>query len=268
QEIVDVAVAPEPVLARERVVGHADELHAAQARRARMARELGRLDETQIVVRAARQQAKDVLGADDGEEIGLRVAVDRGEEDVAAGPHEPRAGGDDARGLRHVLEELHAGNDVEGARVARGVVLRAYALVGHSGLALQQVKLGDAQRFLREIGARDARAARRHRLGEDAAAAADIQHALAREPDARVDPAAAQRIDLVQRTELALRVPPAMRELAEFLEFRRVGVHRAIVPKNAILEFTYHGLSDPQAASVVPEARGSARLRSITSSSE
>src|ERR1051325_6327249 len=233
QEIVDVAVAPEPVLARERVVGHADELDREQARFARVARQLGRLDEAQVVVRAARKEAKDVFGADHGEEIRLRVAVDGGEEDLAAGPHEARAGGDDARRLRHVLEEFHAGDDVEGTGMTLGVVLGADALVGDRGVALQQVQLRDAQRLVGEIGARDARAARRHRLGEDAAAAAHIEHTLAREPDALVDPVEAQRIDLVQRTDLALRVPPAMRELAEFLEYRRVGVHRAIVPKKS-----------------------------------
>src|SRR5262249_49923868 len=38
------------------------------------------------------------------------------------------------------------------------------------------------------------------------------------------DPPQAQRIDLVQRPELAVRVPPAVRELAEFLQLGRVGV--------------------------------------------
>src|SRR5689334_7396464 len=69
REIVDVAVAPEAVLARERVVGHADELGGAKARVARVARELRGLDEAQVVVRAARQEPQDVLGADHGEEV-------------------------------------------------------------------------------------------------------------------------------------------------------------------------------------------------------
>src|SRR5690349_7331576 len=76
REIVDVAVASEAVLARERVVGHADQLRRAQSRLARVARELRGLDEAQVIVRAARQEPQDVLRADDGEEIGLRVAID------------------------------------------------------------------------------------------------------------------------------------------------------------------------------------------------
>jgi hypothetical protein len=44
-----------------------------------------------------------------------------------------------------------------------------------------------------------------------------------------IDPFQAQRIDLVQRPELALRVPPAVGELAEFLQLGRVGVHAPIL---------------------------------------
>src|SRR5690348_15917962 len=70
QEVIDVAVAPETVFTRERVVGHADQLDRPQRCGAREARELGGLDEAQVVVCAARQQAQDVLGAYHGEEIG------------------------------------------------------------------------------------------------------------------------------------------------------------------------------------------------------
>src|SRR5262249_61175572 len=64
-----------------------------------------------------------------------------------------------------------------------------------------------------------------HPLGEYATAAADIEGRLAREARNTVDPGQAQRVDLVQRLELALRVPPAVRERAEFREFLRIGVH-------------------------------------------
>src|SRR6185369_5788106 len=74
-------------------------------------------------------------------------------------------------------------------------------------------------------------AAARHRLGEDAAAAAHVDHLLARQPREAVDPVQAQRVDVVQRLEFARRVPPAMRELAEFVELGLVGVHAAHSPK-------------------------------------
>src|SRR5260221_13294129 len=76
QEIVDVAVALEPVAAAERVIGHADQLGALQAGVARPARQLRRLDEAQVVMRATRQEAQQGLGSDHREQIALRIAID------------------------------------------------------------------------------------------------------------------------------------------------------------------------------------------------
>src|SRR5437879_1421555 len=64
QKVIDVAIAPEPIALGQWVVGHADELGRAQARGTGKARELRGLDEAQVIVRAARQQAQQVLGAD------------------------------------------------------------------------------------------------------------------------------------------------------------------------------------------------------------
>src|SRR5690349_22971995 len=64
-----------------------------------------------------------------------------------------------------------------------------------------------------------------HRLGEDSPAAADVERGFPGELCDAVDPVQAQRIDVVQRLELAPRVPPAVRERAEFLQFLRIGVH-------------------------------------------
>src|SRR3954470_8452401 len=125
QEIVDVAVAPEPVLAGKRVVSHADQLVRSEHRVAREARELGGLDEAQIVVRAAWQQAQHIFGADDREEIRLRVAVDRRKENLAARADEPCAGRHHARRLGHVLEKLHARNDIERGGMLRRILLGA-----------------------------------------------------------------------------------------------------------------------------------------------
>src|SRR3954468_11438196 len=87
------------------------------------------------------------------------------------------------------------------------------------------MQLRYTQAFLAEIDPGDLGAALRHRLGEDAAAAADVEHLLAGEAGGAVDPFQAQRVDLVQRPELALRVPPAVRELRKFVELGGVGVH-------------------------------------------
>src|SRR5690348_158024 len=135
-----------------------------------------------------------------------------------------------------MLEQFHAGEHIELAGMARGVVLGARLLVFHLRLALQQMKFGYAQRFFGKVDAGDACAARRHRLGEDAAAAADIEHARARELGAARDPVEPERIDVVQRPELALRIPPAVRELAELRELCRIDVHAPILPKKSPAE--------------------------------
>ena len=138
---------------------------------------------------------------------------------------ESGASANETRGVGHVLEQLHAGDDVVGAGGARGEVLGGDRFVRHRDLALKQVELCHLQRLLREIDAGHARAALRHGLGEDAAAASDIERRFPRERGEPVDPVQAQRIDLVQRLELALRVPPAVRERAEFFQFPGIGVH-------------------------------------------
>ena len=89
-----------------------------------------------------------------------------------------------------------------------------------------QVKLRHFQRPFRKIDSRHRCAQPRHRFGEDAAAAADVEHFPACERRQAVDPAQAQRVEVVQRPELALRVPPAVREFAEFRELGRVCVRR------------------------------------------
>src|SRR4029077_11453494 len=81
------------------------------------------------------------------------------------------------------------------------------------------------QRLFREIDTFDFCTAPRHRLGQDSAAAADVERRFSGELRDAVDPLQAQRIDLVERLELALRIPPAVRERAEFFQFLRIGVH-------------------------------------------
>src|SRR6185295_19100509 len=70
QQIVHIAARLEPVDARNRVVRHPDQLLRAQAARAAPARELGRLDEARVVVRAFGQQLEHVLRAYYGEQVG------------------------------------------------------------------------------------------------------------------------------------------------------------------------------------------------------
>ena len=62
-------------------------------------------------------------------------------------------------------------------------------------------------------------AAHSHAFGQYAATAADIDDRLAAETDALVDVIETQRIDIVQRLEVARGIPPLVREFAELGQF-------------------------------------------------
>ncbi|EHP42010.1 hypothetical protein OR16_16702, partial [Cupriavidus basilensis OR16] len=64
----------------------------------------------------------------------------------------------------------------------------------------------------------------RHALRQDATTAANVDHVLALDVGDAIDPAEPQGIELVQRLELTLRIPPAMGQLAELVDFARIGV--------------------------------------------
>jgi hypothetical protein len=152
----------------------------------------------------------------------LRFSVEKNTQ--PPGFDQARAGGDDGRRVGHVLEHFHAGDDVEFAGVLRGKILGRHQLVVDLLARFVEVQLGDLERLVREVDAADGVARAGHRLGEDAAAAADVEHLLAGERRQPVDPFQAQRIDLVQRLELGVRVPPAVGEFGKFGDFGGVNV--------------------------------------------
>src|SRR5690606_14881649 len=85
----------------------------------------------------------------------------------------------------------------------------------------------------RQIDAGDLGAAPGHRLAENAAAATHIEHALATQRGALVDVVEPHRIQNVQRTKFAARVPPALGNVIEAGDLGRVvigsgGVHERL----------------------------------------
>ncbi len=72
---------------------------------------------------------------------------------------------------------------------------------------------------MRQIDALHRRAESRHRFGQDAAAATDVEHALAAEMRMCVDPSEPERIQFMQWLEFGIGIPPTVREIAEFLQF-------------------------------------------------
>src|SRR5690606_31257961 len=145
-------------------------------------------------------------------------------EDVPTRFYQARAGGDGTGRIGNVLEHFHAGDDVERGRRFFSERFGADEAVIDLVPALEEVQAGDAERLFREIDAGHVSTDRRHAFGQNAAAAADVQHLLAGQCGLAVDPAQAQRVDLVQGFELGGGVPPAVGEVAELLQFCGIGV--------------------------------------------
>ena len=115
-------------------------------------------------------------------------------------------------GIRHVLEHLEARHGVElaghlSARAARR--RRSDSRWSRRRSAACCARRRDV--LGRHVDGDDARAARGQTFGEQAAAAADVEHAQAGERRARRDVVEAQLVDVVQRAERAARVPPFAR---------------------------------------------------------
>ena len=181
EHVVDAGVAAQPVAPRHRVVLHAAGMAQVEAGGAAVRGQFARPDQLLVLVRAARQHAEHVLGADDREQEGLQVAVDGREEHPAAGLDEVGAGLDDRGRIGHVFEHFHAGHDVEAARLLGRQRLGAdLAVLDAARAGLQRMQLRHLERLVGQVDAQHLGALARHRVGQDAAAAADVEHALAR----------------------------------------------------------------------------------------
>ena len=123
------------------------------------------------------------------------------------------------RRVRHVLDHLHVEDDVEALAGGRQIFRRRGAVVDVETL-LGGMDGGRLDVPLRRVDGNHVRAQPRHRLGQQAAAAADVEKAQALERFALVwvdaqprrhllaDIVEPDRIELVQHAELAVGVPP------------------------------------------------------------
>jgi len=215
----------EPIAPVQRVVRHSDQCVGLEAGAARQCRDFGGLEEARIFMRAARKQLQHVLCAENREQIRFWITIDGREDDPPIAPSQPRTRSDGRPGVRHVLEKLHAGNDVERVRRFSSKTFGSDQAILDLRSRFKLMQARDPERLFRQIDPGHDGAARRHRFGENAAAAADVQHALSREASAAlVDVFQPQRVDVVQRLEVACRIPPAMRQRAELLKFGWIGV--------------------------------------------
>src|SRR5471030_1885126 len=92
------------------------------------------------------------------------------------------------------------------------------------------MQLRDFERLVGEVDPGDLRAALRHAFSEYAAAAAYIERAFSTQCGNRIDIVQPQWIDIVQRLEVAVGVPPMMGKLAELGDFGRVDVDAHCAP--------------------------------------
>ena len=123
-----------------------------------------------------------------------------------------------------MLEHFHAGHAVELAGLFARQIFGGDQAVIHFLPAFQQMQLRDLERFFGEVDTGYISTAHRHAFRQNAAAATDIEHAFALDADQFVDVIQAQRVDLVQGFEFAVRIPPACGQRTELGEFGRIDV--------------------------------------------
>lgn len=188
----------------QRVVGQADDVLDLETGLARPGAEFRRTDELAEIVGPARQQLEDVLRADHRKQVGLGIAVDGREENLSARLDQAVAGADHRGRVRHVFEHLQAGDHVELPGHFLGHLLGGDLPVVDGDAGFQLVQARHRERRFAHVDAGDVGAALGHGFAEDAAAATDVEHLLAGQAGALVDPVDAQRVDVVERLELAL----------------------------------------------------------------
>ena len=123
-----------------------------------------------------------------------------------------------------MFEHLEAGHDVEFSRALRGELLCRGLQVVDGDTRFNLVQACDRQRSFGHVDAGHGRAGFGHRLGQYAAAAAHVDDPPSRYPGTLADPVETQRIDLVQRPEVSLRIPPARRKRIELGDLRFIDV--------------------------------------------
>ena len=118
-----------------------------------------------------------------------------------------------------MFEQLHARDRIEPAgQFHRQRFHRLHPIID-ADAGFEPVQFGDLDQFRRQVERDDLGALARHRLAEQAGTATDVQHLRARQSRARGDVAQPGGIERMQRLLRALRVPPAVGERAELVEF-------------------------------------------------
>ncbi|MNS82171.1 hypothetical protein D3C72_1159080 [compost metagenome] len=124
-----------------------------------------------------------------------------------------------------MFQHFHASDHVVLAGLFGSQFFHGHFAVFHLHARLQAVQAGHLERFVGQIDASHVRTAARHRFRQDSAAAADVQHLFAgKAARAFLNPFQPQRIDGVQRLELAFGIPPTAGQGAELVEFSLISI--------------------------------------------
>ena len=136
------------------------------------------------------------------------------------------------REVRDVLQQFHAGHDVERFGALPGERVRVLLQVFDVECLFLGVCPGLLQRGAGQVKAGGVRARAGQGFGQQAAAAADVEHGLPGQFAMFFDVLEAGRVDCVQGLHRALRVPPVEVRAVELREFGRV-----------LIEFSGHKFS-------------------------
>src|SRR5215211_946728 len=249
--VVHVDIVGELHLPGEDIQDHAALIHDLEPVLLQCGLQLVRPHQLVPMVRPARQKPENVFGADDRQGEALERAVDGGDDHQAAGLDHFGAAPDEQVHVGDVLDHLHGEHDIE-ALAGVGQHLGGDGAVVDVESRAGGVTLGHLDAGLGRIGAHDGSTDARERLRQDAGAAADIEDTQTAQAIERfriapevpaggvADVAEPHRVDHVQRSHRAVRIPPGLRQRVEMRDLGRV--RRAVLPR-----FAFHALPYPGA---------------------
>ena len=227
-EVVHRRVSRERTLLAHRVVVKPGDVHDVECGGPCKARDFRGLEQALVFMGAAWHQIREIFGADDGQHEGLEIAIDGGDENVAARPRELAEHRNGRGRIGNVFEHLHAGDHVVFSGLGVLQLFGVFDAIVDLQAGIECVEPCGLHHARREVDCGDQRAGARQRLGEQAAAAAHVENLRIRKHAALLHVARAHGIELVQRLEFAIDIPEAMSRGFEFRNFRGVAVLRMV----------------------------------------
>ena len=125
-------------------------------------------------MRPARDPAQHIFGADDGHQEGLGGPVDGRGDDAAARLYQTGDCGEEEGRVGCVLDHLERQHGIEAVLLLQQILRRRFAVIdGETGILGMAARYGDRPRVGIDSG--DGKSQPGQRLGDDAAAASDIE---------------------------------------------------------------------------------------------